>query len=205
MKSRLPVFAAILTVLAPGAAVAVDLDIDQDPLYGDAAAEVVLVEFAHYLCSACAYAQEALLPLVETEFLDKGTVALVHKDLPFGRFAFEAAVAAGCAAEQGRFWEYHDALYADRKAFTSEDFLGYARELEMDEGNFATCLKRSRPAAQIQADQRVARLLGIRSTPSFLVTRREGKKGRVKVIEVVRGFVPFEVLAEKLHAALAAE
>ena len=73
----------------------------------------------------------------------EGKLKLVHKDLPLDAIhpqARDAAEAARCAGEQGKYWQYHDRLYAHSPKFSVEDLKNYAKETGMDAGNFERCL-----------------------------------------------------------------
>jgi len=103
-----------------------------------------------------------------------GRVRLVFKDmpLPFHDKARPAHEASRCAAEAGRFWPYHDRLFAEQPAFDREDLIRYAVELGLDRAAFVRCLDDRRFAAAVEADVAQARALGISGTPTFLVNGR---------------------------------
>ena len=96
---------------------------------------------------------------------------LVVKDfpLPSHRQARQAAEAARCAAAEGRYWPYHDRLFADQRRFAEDQLIGYAVELGLDRGEFTRCLTERRFARDVEADVVQARALGVRSTPTFLI------------------------------------
>jgi len=79
-----------------------------------------------------------------------------------------AAEAARCAGEQGKFWEYHDALFAEA-ALTPETWMSLAGRLNLDEARFKQCFDAGRYRAAVQEDESQARGLGIDSTPAFFV------------------------------------
>lgn len=108
-----------------------------------------------------------------------------------------AAEASECAADQGRFWEYHDLLYARQKgenqgAFRKENLKGFAEELGLDVEAFAACFDSGKYTSQVQADTSFARSLGISGTPAFLVNGRP-----------VMGAQPFETFRTLIEAELA--
>ncbi len=125
----------------------------------------------------------------------EGRVRLVVKDLPLAshRLARPAAEAARCAGAEGRFWEYHDRLFAEQPRFEREHLVRYAADLGLDAARFARCLDERRHAGAVDADVQQARALGINATPTFLVN------GRMLVgahpVETFR-----EVIAEALRA-----
>jgi protein-disulfide isomerase len=101
-------------------------------------------------------------------------VRLVFKDmpLPFHDLARPAHEAARCAAEVGKFWPYHDRLFAEQPAFERDDLVRYGVELGLDRAAFVRCLDERRFAAAVEADVSQARALGINGTPTFLVNGR---------------------------------
>jgi protein-disulfide isomerase len=101
-------------------------------------------------------------------------VRLVVKDfpLPSHRQARSAAEAARCASVAGRYWPYHDRLFADQGRFAEDQLIGYAVELGLEGGEFARCLTERRFARDVDADVAQARALGVRSTPTFLINGR---------------------------------
>jgi protein-disulfide isomerase len=100
-----------------------------------------------------------------------GRVRLVFKDLPlpFHTRAPAAHEAARCAAESGRFWAYHDRLFAEQPAFQREDLVRYAVDLGVDRTAFTRCLDERRSKAAVEADVAQARALGITGTPTFII------------------------------------
>jgi protein-disulfide isomerase len=101
----------------------------------------------------------------------EGKVRLVFKDMPLAmhtlaRGADEAARRAGAA---GKYWEYHDRLFAAQPEFERADLVRYAGEVGLDRAAFARCLDAGTYAAAVSADVAYARARGVRSTPSFLI------------------------------------
>jgi protein-disulfide isomerase len=101
-------------------------------------------------------------------------VRLVFKDLPlpFHAKARPAHEAARCAGEAGKYWPYHDRLFAEQPAFERDDLVRYAVELGLDRDAFVRCLDERRFAAAVDADVAQARTLGINGTPTFLINGR---------------------------------
>lgn len=80
--------------------------------------------------------------------------------------------AARCAGALGRYWPYHDKLFAAQPAFERADLVRYATELGLSAEVFTRCLDSHRYASAIEADVAQARSLGIRSTPTFFINGR---------------------------------
>jgi protein-disulfide isomerase len=122
-------------------------------------------------------------------------VRLVFKDLPLPSHALArpAHEAARCAGALGRYWPYHDRLFAAQPAFERSGLIRYAVELGLDRAAFAQCLDARRFAAAIDTDVREAEALGVTGTPTFFVN------GRPLV-----GAHPVEAFREVIDAALKA-
>ena len=96
---------------------------------------------------------------------------LVYKDfpLPSHSLAMAAHEAARCAGAQGRYWAYHDVLYAKQPDFERDQLINYAIDLNLDRERFTRCLDDRQFRAAVEADFAEGRELGVRSTPTFLV------------------------------------
>src|SRR5262249_52363764 len=97
------------------------LGIDDDPLMGDKRARLVLVEFSDFQCPFCARFVKETLPDIEKDYIKTGKLKYVFRDFPITnahKDAFKAALAAGCALDQGKFWEMHDQLFDNQTAYT---------------------------------------------------------------------------------------
>jgi protein-disulfide isomerase len=103
-----------------------------------------------------------------------GRVRLVFKDRPLAMHALARAAheAARCAGAAGKYWPYHDRLFAAQPAFRRADLIAYATELGLDRDEFARCLDERRFAADVERDVTQAQALGINSTPTFLINGR---------------------------------
>jgi protein-disulfide isomerase len=103
-----------------------------------------------------------------------GRVRLVFKDLPLPSHALArpAAEAARCAGSLGRYWPYHDKLFAAQPDFERADLIRYATDLGLSREAFEHCLDSRRFAAAVAADVAQARALGVRSTPTFFINGR---------------------------------
>lgn len=135
---------------------------------GSETATTVLIEFGDYQCPACRSFQLLLEDLLK-EYPEELAIAYRHFPLPQHPFAYNAARAAECAAEQGAFEAFHRRLYAD------VDWLGDAfRRFASDAGvhnlpAFEDCMGRRDPVPRIEADIQAARDLQISGTPGVIV------------------------------------
>lgn len=137
---------------------------------GNPAAPVKIVEFADFQCPFCAAAQPILRSIRE-EFGDK--VAVVFRHFPLQRihrYAFAAAVAAECAAAQGRFSAYHDILYASQDSIQPSNFREFAIEAGVPNISiFKHCIMNRDGAEAVRRDLQAGRALGITGTPTFII------------------------------------
>ncbi len=148
-----------------------------DPMaLGSVSAPVVMVEYADYRCPFCAAFDKDTLPALTKKYVDTGVLRVEWRDFPvFGQQSFDAAVAARAAAQQGRFWQYHHALYALAPAMahanlTRPVLLDTARKVGVPNmAAFTAALDSAELKAQVQADAAEAQALGASGTPTFLV------------------------------------
>ena len=107
--------------------------------------------------------------------MNTGKATLVYKHSAFlGQESIWAAQAAECAADQGKFWQYHDLLFArqageNQGAFTEDKLIGFAQELELDMTKFGPCLENDQTLSRVQADQKEGSDAGVRGTPTFFI------------------------------------
>jgi protein-disulfide isomerase len=157
--------ANIMVVLAPPMAT-VDVA-NAASLEGPANAPAQLVEFADFQCPYCQKVNPDINKLLQ-EF--NGKLSVIYKDfpLPMHANAEKAAEAARCAGEQGKFWEYHNALFTDRK-FQPDDLKWEAQALKLNPIQFDECLDSGKEAASVNLDRSEGLNLGLSGTPSFFL------------------------------------
>lgn len=147
-----------------------------------------------------------MLPQIHEKYVKTGKVELVFVDLPLQmhRYAFVAARAAACAGDLSKFWEMHHQLFANQRALAPAQLRGHAEELGLDLASFDTCLAGGKHDGEIREDVRLANSFGFSGTLAFLLGRRAPKSDKVEVLDVVKGLPPYEELAKRLDALLAA-
>lgn len=151
-------------------------DAEDDPMaLGDEDAPVVMVEYADFRCPFCGIFARDTQPKLEN-YIDNGTLRLEWHDLPvFGKQSLNAAVAGRAAANQGRFWEFHTATFADAPERGHLDLprtklIALAKEAGVpDIEQFKTDLDSKQLRADVRADAQKARNIGATGTPLFLV------------------------------------
>jgi len=147
----------------------VDVAFDPARVKGDANAPVTIVEFSDFQCPFCKQA-EAALQAVMAKYGNK--VRLAFMDFPLREIhprAQAAAEAGRCAHEQGKFWEFHDVLYADQSKLDAPGLIATARGLGMNEQAFQSCLDSGKFKAKIDADLAEGQKVGVAGTPGFFI------------------------------------
>ena len=109
----------------------------------------------------------------------------MHKDAPLAHQASEAA------RKQGKFWEYHDKLFADTRKLKRDNLIQYAQELDLDMAKFEKDLLDLESKKLIDADAKEAIMLGATGTPAFFVNGR-----------FLSGAKPFEEFAAVINEEL---
>ncbi len=136
---------------------------------GNPYAPVQIIEFSDFQCPYCRRAQP-VIDAVLAKYGDK--VSHSFRDFPLREIhprAQQAAEAARCAADQGKFWEYHKLLYANFGQLSRENLAAHAQALQLDAPAFAACLDSKKHADAVEADFQLGLRSGISSTPNFFV------------------------------------
>lgn len=141
------------------------------PERGGKNAPVTIVEFTDFQCPYCRRAED-VVDQVRTQYGDK--VRLVHMDFPlsFHAQAMGAADAARCANEQDKFWQFHDAMFADQSKLAPDDLKATAKKLGLDTNKFDACFAKNTYEPEINADVAQGRKLDVSGTPTFFVDGR---------------------------------
>ena len=138
-------------------------------------AKVTIIEFSDFQCPFCSRYQQTVHPQLLKEYVESGQVNFVYKHSAFlGQESVWAAQAAECAADQGKFWDYHDLLFArqngeNQGAFNKDKLIGFATELGLDMTKFEPCLTNDETLARVQADTQEGQAAGVRGTPTFFI------------------------------------
>jgi protein-disulfide isomerase len=180
MRSALP-FVALLALSACSASASqgvtapsptdamVDVDAGGAPSQGPASAKVVVIEFGDFECPYCG-AEE---PIIEQMLKDyAGRIRFVFEEFPLSSvhpYAELAAEAALAANAQGKFWPYHDKLYANQSALARSDLDTYASQLGLDLTRFDAALDQGTFKAAVAADVAEGTKAGVTGTPTFFI------------------------------------
>ena len=153
------------------------------PAKGPANATVTIVEFSEFQCPFCARVNPAFAQVMET-YGDKVRIVFRQFPLDFHQHAQKAAEASLCAADQGKFWELHDAMFANQNALAVEQIKAKAVELGLDAAKFNACVDSGEKAPVVAQDKRDGEAAGVTGTPGMFINGR-----------FVNGAVPFSELA----------
>jgi protein-disulfide isomerase len=165
-SARLREQAKIAVLLGPPK---VQVTFDPKRVKGNPKARVMIVEFSDFQCPYCGQVEATLKNVLAKH---EGTVALAFRDMPISQihpFAEGAAGAARCAEEQGKFWEYHDLLFADQGALDRSGLIAKAAKLQLDSKQFETCVSSEKYKSQVQQDNQEGLRSGVSGTPGFFI------------------------------------
>ena len=149
-----------------------EVSVDGAPFKGPATAPVTIVEFSDFHCPFCKRVLPTLGQL-ESQYGDK--VKLVFRDYPIDNLhaaARKAHEAARCAHDQGQFWAYHDALFANAPKASPEQLKTYAQEVGLDVPAFERCVNSGTHQAAVQRDVEEGSRVGVTGTPAFFINGR---------------------------------
>jgi len=169
----------------PAAPQTFQVSLDDDPFKGNPDAPVTIVEFSDFQCPFCSRFFDQTLPALEENYIDTGKVKLVYKDFPLDNLhpnARPAHIAAECADEQGKFWEYHDILFENQAGWNrlsstdlSSQLNEYAATLGLNSASFDSCLSSEDIADEVNQDYLEAESYGATGTPTFFIgTEKDG-------------------------------
>ncbi|HJW91779.1 MAG TPA: thioredoxin domain-containing protein [Anaerolineales bacterium] len=167
---------------------------------GDPNAPVKIEVYEDFQCPACKTYSETIAPQVVENLVASGKVYYTFRHFPFlddnaaSRESDQAANASMCAAEQNRFWDYHDILFANwngenQGSYRNQRLVAFAQALNLDMDAFNPCFEQNRFRDEIQADQQSGERLGVTGTPTILVNGEIISPGRVPTYEMIEAAV----------------
>jgi protein-disulfide isomerase len=147
--------------------------VEMQQVKGSNDAAVTLVEYSDFQCPACASFQPVLKEILAT-YGEQLRFEYKHYPLPIHPYAQQAAIAAEAAGQQGKFFEYHDALFENQNEWSKSAtpvafFTKYAQDLGLDVEKFKQQQKSSLLRDAVRADLNEARELGLTATPTFFL------------------------------------
>ncbi len=149
-----------------------DIPVAGHPSIGPEEAPVTIVEFSDFECPHCSGAEKDLRQLYE-EF--EGKIRIVFRQYPLWMIhekAWKAAEASLCAAEQGKFWEMHNLLFARQDKLDDQGLKEMAGQLGIDQERFNNSLDSGKYAAAVELDLVDGSKAGVSGTPSFFINGR---------------------------------
>ena len=168
---------------------------------GSPTAPIEVTEFGDFECPACGRFAELTEPDVRKNYVSTGKIRWRFIDFPWSmhRNTWQASRAAACADEQGKFWEFHDALYANQDKWNGEATTNpdkfmkqLGEQLGLDESKFDSCIDDKRMQAKIQAHYTLAMQRHVNQTPTFIIGDQQ-----------VAAAMPYDDFAKLLDSALA--
>lgn len=171
-----------------------DVSEDDDPAFGPKNAPITIIEFSDYQCPYCRkWYVETFAKLMSTY---PNQIRFIYRDFPLTSIhpeAAPAAIAAECANDQGKYWEFHDRLFTGEYGMNSTAYVQYATDLGLNKDKFQACLSNTSYANEVQGDLQYASSIGVRSTPTFFING----------IALI-GAQPFEAFQQVIDSELAA-
>ncbi len=151
---------------------------DGSPSLGDPKAPLVMIGFEDEQCKSCASFAKDVESALNDKYVKNGQLRIVQKFYPTN--APNAAQAALCALDQGKFWEYRNNLLAKQAEWKDSDtaaLTNYAKTLGLDEAKFTKCLQDKPGQSQIDNDQAIAQQVGVDKLPYFLLINPKAQQG----------------------------
>ena len=173
----------------------------QGYLLGSPSAPVEVIEFADFECPACGQFAALTAPDIRTRLVNTGQVRIRFIDFPLAmhKNTWDASLAAACANDQGKFWEMHDALFANQDKWNGETtsrprgpISELAKGIGLDLSKYGACMDNDTHRAQIQANEQEGERRQIGQTPTFIFNGT-----------VVPGALPYDTYKRYVDEALA--
>jgi len=172
------------------------------PFLGDENAPITLVEFGDYQCFFCNKFFHETEGAILKNYVETGKVKIIFKDFTIiGPDSIAAAHATHCANDQGKFWEYHDALYnnwaGENNGWASlGNLTKFANDVQLDQETFTKCMNDGKYQQRVAANNNDARTLGLTGTPGFFVIGPDNQ------ITKIGGAQPYDVFVRLFESEL---
>ena len=144
---------------------------DSAGMQGPKDAPITIVEFSDFQCPYCRSAEGSIKEVMK-KYPDKVRLIYMDYPLPMHPNAMGAAQAGRCAAAQGKFWEFHDAMFADQTKLDPPALKATATNLKLDTTKFNECLDKNAHTDDIHRTQEQGQAAGVNGTPTFFVNGR---------------------------------
>jgi protein-disulfide isomerase len=172
---------------------------------GLSTAKIGMIEYSDFECPFCGRHAAGPYRAIHANYVETGKVRYVFRHLPLEPLhpnAKKAAEAVECAGEQGKFWEFHDRLFANQKRLTVTDLRNHAWSGSLTIPEFEKCLNDGKMAAKVEADLTEATNLGFTSTPVFVIGEIQ-RDGSLAPTRKIVGSHPFPIYEAALNEMLA--
>lgn len=177
LKKHIPLVASLLFLAACTDTTGLSEQSSRGPR-GNPSAAVTVIEYGDLQCPACQAAHEKITKPLLKKYGAQIRFEFHHFPLrSIHRYALEAATAAECAADQGKFWEYVDLVYAEQKNLTIEQLPKWAKDLGIDTDLFGRCYKSKIKRSTVLADYEEGKGLGVSGTPTYFVNGKRVESG----------------------------
>ena len=142
---------------------------DGDPFIGDVTAPLEIIEFGDFQCPFTKQFNEDILPKLLEEY--KGKIKIVYRDMITNRHLNSdiSAEAAQCAAEQGKFKEYHDILFSRQGAASKINLKNYAQQVGLDTNQFDECFDSGKYKDEVRQDTKDGKISKVSVTPTIFI------------------------------------
>lgn len=182
------------------------------PALGSNKAKITIVEFGDYRCHFCARFYRYTSGSIIQNFVDTGKVRFLFKDFivndkPGDTTSMLAAIASYCAADQGKYWQYHNEVYNNSKgedvAWVTPGVLKqFANDVKIPDTNkFSTCLDSHTHTNVVQQNNDLAGNIGLQATPSFILLSTSKSQPGPYLIEGAQPYSVFQQAIEKLESS----
>jgi protein-disulfide isomerase len=173
------------------------------PILGNSS-NITMVEFGDYQCTFCAKFHNEVREKIINNFVNSGKISFLFKDYIVNDNATDtsstkAAEASYCAAEQNKYWNYHDELYdnwaGEKTGWITDDSLQqFARNIQVpDIEKFSNCLQSNEYLSIVQSNDNIARSMGLTGTPSFILLKDNN------IQSIIPGALPYEIFEQTLN------
>jgi len=175
---------------------------NSSPVLGSKDAPITVIEFGDYQCFYCHKFFNSTEDAIVKNYIDTGKVKMIFKDFTIiGQDSITAANAAHCAQEQGKFWEYHDALYnnwtGENTGWASVTNLALiAKQMGLNQNQFNQCMTQAKYMSVVRGSASDANSLGLTGTPDFFIIAPDNS------ITKVVGAEPYEVFDQIFKSKL---
>lgn len=179
------------------------VSVDDDPVLGDANAPITLIEFSDYRCPFCERFHTDAFPQIKKNYIDTGKAKFIYRDLSIHPpQSDDAAAAAHCAADQGKYWDYHGKLFTQFSAgdsFDASTLKKYAGELGLNQASFDSCFDGGKYKDEVSKDYSDARAVTATGTPTMFVGKSTAN-GSIQAFKLVgaQDYADFAALIDKV-------